>query len=60
MEYAHVLQGLKEHGCSNSEGMVVETFLGFTFLLRVTYPDASGEVVIELVAVFEGDVLPAN
>jgi len=58
MEYAHVFQGLKENRCGSSEGMIVETFSGFTFLLRVTPPDALGEVAIELIAVFEGDVLP--
>lgn len=57
IEYARIFQGLKEGGYSNSEGMIAETFSGFTFLLRVIYPDASGEVAVELIAVFEGDVL---
>ena len=53
-EHAHVLQGL-ERGRSNSEGMIVDTFSGLTFLLRITCPDTSGEVAVELIAVFGGD-----
>ncbi|KAF9642895.1 hypothetical protein BDM02DRAFT_3132790 [Thelephora ganbajun] len=59
-EHVHIFQGLKEGGRSNSEGMIVDTLSGFTFLLRITCPDASGEIVVELIAVFEGDELPLS
>lgn len=56
-EYVDILRGLREDGRSNSEGMVLETFSGFTFLLHITCPDNSGEIAVKLVAVFEGDAL---
>lgn len=56
-EYAHVFRELKEGGHKSPERMVVEYFSGFTFLLRITFSEASGEIVVELIAVFEGNLL---
>ena len=56
-EYAHIFRGLKEGGHSNYEGLIADTFAGYTFLLRVACLDATGEAVVELIAVFEGNVL---
>ena len=56
-DYMSTLRELNGTGSSNPSGLIAEIISNYTFLLRITPPDGSGELTIELMAVFEGDVL---
>lgn len=52
-----MLQELNGTGYSSSSGLMAERISDYTFLLRISSPDDLGELTVELIAVFEGDVL---
>jgi hypothetical protein len=54
-EYISTFQELSRLGYSNSSGFIAEKSSNHTFLLRIAQVD--GELAVELIAVFEGDVL---
>ena len=56
-DYVSMLQELDGTGSSSPSGLIAEIISNYTFLLRITPPNDSGELTIELMAVFEGDVL---
>ena len=56
-DYMSMLQRLSGTGHSSPSGLIAEIMSDYTFLLRITPPDDFGELTVELIAVFEGDVL---